>query len=292
MKDRPSRAFTLIELLVVIAIIAILASMLLPALANAKMAAQRAQCASNLKQIVLATLQYDADSKGYSLPLYTSVDPNTGKGNTLWFGELTYYDGRVEKVHICPSATQTNKSPTGSAGACDTSWTWQASPDPRLWSGSYCINGWLYSGQGSDEQGYSGVSQQQFVQWVFNKEPNINTPSLTPMSVDAVWVDMWPVENDAPMGDLYYAGGTGNPGGLNRCVTPRHGWKAASAAKAFSGRPYNIKQRLPGGVNVALMDGHVGQPVLESLWKYSWHNGWKTPGVRPGSQIPLVGPPN
>jgi len=92
---KPQRAFTLIELLVVIAIIAILASLLLPALGKAQDGARAAACLSKLKQLGLGCVLYENDNQ--------DTLPETSHQGASWIGTLAAYG--LTNVYRCPDDT-------------------------------------------------------------------------------------------------------------------------------------------------------------------------------------------
>jgi prepilin-type N-terminal cleavage/methylation domain-containing protein/prepilin-type processing-associated H-X9-DG protein len=270
---RSSQGFTLIEILIVVAIIALLAAILFPAFARARDKARQAACASNLKQLGMAFVQYTQDYDEYYPPGISNISTNTytqtfGHG---WGAQLYPYV-KSPAAYTCPNVYKVTLPVGGSY------------PTPPMYFMDYALNSAVTVIWDSNNYG-AGRAMTRF-----------NVPAKTVMLFEVsgnAQADLMPGGGQESTGDSNNPGDYWSPAGIgidDKLITRASTFAGGSAyatgclgKRTGSNCPIDVKDGKflattgwhSEGANYLLGDGHV-----------KWYRG---ENVSPGYAAALTG---
>lgn len=257
--------FTLIELMVTVGIIAVLVSILLPAVNTARHKAKSVQCQSNLKNLEQAFTAYCQSNNGRAMAYVTPPSSYTPVGTQIQYGYPNFWVGLLKPFGVnstviaCPEAYEPG---SGGVGTATLGWGGPNAPSTisnRIGTnvGSYGFNGWLYEvAASSSVQPPQANGNPAPLSWHL---PVSADNTQIPVFADSVWVEGWPTGGDqvppapagVPPGSLTGPGPTiaGNPSSTSNYM-----------------QEFCINRHVERRVNIVFLDGHADSFDLPELW--------------------------
>jgi len=253
--------FTLVELLVVIGIIAVLISILLPAMQKARVSGQAVSCMANLRTWGNYLAIYANESKGRFEPM----DYNTTIDGGYWPATFKKYFRDSKKILFCPVAPEPKNADWNLQRRGNTLYGWDTNGQGMFldnYSGSYGRNGWVATPSMKDNEGWwwgKTVGVTAFRKVGFRNGNNV------PVFFDSAWFHNVMVDTDPPP-------------------------PARDSLENGGGMSYMVLDRHNGAINIAFLDFSVRPVGIKKLWELKWHKTWRTNntwtragGVQPGT---------
>jgi len=249
------RGFTLVELLVVIAIIALLMSILLPAMSRVRKQAKAVMCQSNLKQMGTCFTMYTGDNDGYFHAGWYNTPPATTR-EEQWMEALRPYHQEPD-LRLCPMATKRASEMGLDPGAGNTFIAWGTFPDlddcgqPSSWwpivtacdYGSFGSNCFVWNPPPHVEVIQGHLTSNNW------RRDDVRGTAFIPLFLDCKWYDGWPDNEEQPPEYQDQPSGSDPPNGMLRFCVNRH-------------NRY---------INCVFLDYSVRRIGLKELWRVKWH---------------------